>query len=89
MVSLVKKDNTKAVREALSSLPKSLDSIYDEAIQRIRQDEDTVERAEQILAWLTYASRPLSLTALQHALAAEDGDEEFNKEAIPDEEILV
>jgi ankyrin repeat protein len=87
---LVKKDNIKAVRKALSSLPKSLDSIYDEAIQRIRsQDEDSVERAEQILAWLAYASRPLSLTAIRHALAVEDGDEDFDEYAMPDEETLV
>lgn len=43
MDSLVKKDNIKAVRKALSSLPKSLDSIYDEAMQRIRSQDDSVE----------------------------------------------
>lgn len=89
MDSLVKKDNVEAVRKALSSLPKSLDSIYDEAIQRIRQDDHNVERAEQILAWLTYASRPLSLTAIRHALAVGDGDKKFNEKAMPDEETLV
>src|SRR3954452_15647347 len=75
---LVRKDNIKAVRKALSILPRTLDSMYEEAIQRIHgQGRESAKRALQILSWLTYALRPLSLVAMQHALAVEtDNDDD-------------
>lgn len=93
---LVKKDNIKAVRKALSILPRTLDSTYEEAIQRIHgQGRESAKRAIQILSWLTYALRPLSLVAMQHALAVETDDddddedlEEFDEDAVPDEDTL-
>ncbi|RYP54685.1 hypothetical protein DL768_000621 [Monosporascus sp. mg162] len=85
---IVRKDNIKAIRKELSTLPRSLNSMYEETMKRIRNQEDGAERALQILAWLTYALRPMSLTAMQHALAVDEGDDEFDEAAMPDEETL-
>ena len=90
MDSLLRKDNLKAVRKGQGTLPKGLDGIYNEAMQRIRsQDEETAQRAEQVLSWLAYALRPLTFAEIQHALAVEPGEAEFGEDAAPDEDFLV
>ena len=88
--SLVSKNNRKAVREALSNLPKGLDDTYEEAMVRINgQNQEDRELAEKVLMWITCAKRPLSVRELQHAVAIEDGDTETDFESFPDEEILI
>lgn len=78
-----------AVREALKTLPKGLDDSYDEAMERIgRQDEDRKQLAMQVFMWITYASRPLHVKELQHALAVELNTTSLDPEAIFDDEIL-
>ena len=86
----MQKDNIKAVRKALLNLPRELDGMYGEAMQRIwSQDHDKVERAKQVLSWICCSLRPLTVTGIQHALAVEPGDANFDEEALPDEDILV
>jgi hypothetical protein len=90
MDSLAKKDNIKAVRKALLNLPQELHGIYNEAMNRIRtQAPEKVERANQVLSWISYALRPLTVTEIRHALAVEPGDVKFDEEALPDEDLLV
>jgi hypothetical protein len=89
MDSLVTKATRKAVREALKTLPKELESTYDEAMQRIRsQNDDDKQLAERVLCWISFAFRSLTLNELQHALAVELGESELDEENIPDEELL-
>ena len=84
------KNNRKAIRDALEHLPKGLDSTYAEAMTRIdKQNRDDRDLAENVLSWISYAVRPLSITELQHALAIEKGHTEIDLEALPDEEILI
>ena len=90
MDSLAKEDNLESVRKALSSLPRELDGTYDEAMQRIQsQDHKNVKRAEQVLSWITYALKPLTLREIQHALAVEPDDINFDGDSMPDEDVLV
>src|SRR5579862_4271607 len=90
MDSLAKEDNLKAVRRALAALPRGLDATYDEAMRRIRgQNHAEARRAEQVLSWISYALRPLTLIEIQHALAVEPEDADFDEDAAPYEGVLV
>jgi hypothetical protein len=53
-----------------------------------RQTSNDKELAEQLLAWITYAQRPLSLKELQHALATSPGMTDMDHESIVPEQLL-
>ena len=87
--SLVTKMTRKALQEAISELPKTLNDTYDDALNRInKQNEDEKELAERILSWISYAFRPLNITELRHALAVIPGEDNFDEANMPDEEDL-
>jgi hypothetical protein len=89
MDSLVKKLNAAAVHEALESLPKEVDDIYDEALERIeQQNEGEKHLAKQILSWITHARRPLHVYELQHALAVVCGTTSIDPDNLTDEDVL-
>jgi len=89
MDSLVGKLSTAQVRKALGKLPKGVDDTYDEAMERIeQQDEDRKNLSKQVFSWITHTFRPLSVQELQHALATEIGTSEIDPEATIDEDIL-
>lgn len=89
MDSLQSKASSKAVRKTLDTLPKDLDSTYEEAMRRIEgQSEDDKQLAEQILQWISFAIRPLSLAELQEALAVEPDTQEVDEDNINDAELL-
>jgi len=48
-----------------------------------------VELAKHVLFWITCALRPLTTVELQHALAVEVGEQELDKENLPDLEDMV
>ena len=71
------------VRKRLQNLPATLVGTYDEAMQRIEnQEPDHKDIALKTLAWVSYAFRSLSLKELQHALAIEPGDTELDEELV-------
>src|SRR5947207_15744823 len=73
------------VRKRLQNLPATLVGTYDEAMQRIEnQEPDHKDIALKTLAWVSYAFRSLSLKELQHALAIEPGDTELDEELVVD-----
>jgi ankyrin repeat protein len=87
---LAKKHTRKAVRKALENLPKGLDETYDEAMQRIyNQDEDDVQLAKKLLLWVSYSLRPLTVRELQHALAVELDDRATDEEALLDKTLMI
>jgi hypothetical protein len=89
MDSLAKEDNRRGVRRALGNLPVELNETYDEAMKRIQgQEWRKVKRAEQILSWISYAVRPLTVEEIQCALAIEPDDTDLDEEALPDEDLL-
>ncbi|KAJ7443983.1 hypothetical protein FB451DRAFT_1376537 [Mycena latifolia] len=70
--SFATKNTVKAVQEALRHLPKDLSHTYDEAMNRIKnQNEDDRHFALQALTWVAYAKWPLSVAELREALAIE------------------
>ena len=88
--SLVNQDSRKRLRRALQTLPKELDRTYDDTMFRIEnQDFQKIERARQVLSWISFAERPLTLRELQCALALEAEDTEFDEEAVPNENALL
>jgi len=90
MDSLAKKQNKRDIRQGYKNLPKEINGTYDEAMKRISsQDDEDVQLAKQVLSWLLYAQRPLTVTELQHALATEPEARALDEEALPDEDLLV
>jgi len=90
MDSLASKPTRRAIRKALETLPKQLDETYDQAMERITsQSEDYSALAKNVLAWVSSAVRPLTVTELQHALAVELATTELDEDNIIEEELLV
>lgn len=90
MDSLVHKNNRKAIHDALEKLPREVDDTYEEAMKRIQgQNQDDAELADQVLLWICFARRPLSIVELQHALAVDESSTSTQWDALPDEEIMI
>jgi ankyrin repeat protein len=88
--SLAGGDNLRAIRRALQQLPRELGRTYAEAMERIKsQDRQKARRAGQILSWISYAVRELTVKEIQYALAVEPGDPDLDKEALPDIDLLI
>ena len=78
-------------RKALETLPTDLYDSFKGVITRIRECSST-SRAElgmQVLMWIHFAHRPLKLAELQHALAVEKGDTEFDASNIHSQKVLL
>ncbi|KAJ7706788.1 hypothetical protein B0H17DRAFT_918495, partial [Mycena rosella] len=90
MDSLTTKHTVKAVRDALSSMPGNLDSIYDEVVERInRQSEDDKKLAWCTLSWVTNAKRPLRPSELREALAVEPGATDLDPDNLLDIDMIL
>ena len=73
MDSLRVKPTVKHIKILLKTFPDKLDDIYQDAMQRIKeQEKDDRKLAYRVLALLSRAHRVLSLAELQHALAVEE-----------------
>lgn len=80
---------SRGVHEAIQTIPENMNSIYDKLIKQIySQDTENVRLAEQVLSWISYTVRPLTLTEIHCALAVEPEDLEFDKDSILDKETL-
>lgn len=79
------KTTLRKVKTALDSLPEELDRTYYQVLQRIQaQDRDHAVLALKVLGWIHHAVRPLGTRELQHALAVEPGDAQFDEDGIPE-----
>ncbi|RPB18295.1 hypothetical protein L211DRAFT_124964 [Terfezia boudieri ATCC MYA-4762] len=78
-------------RKALETLPTDLYDSFKGVITRIREclSKSQAELGMRVLMWLHFAYRPLKLAELQHALAVEKGDTEFDAENIPSRKALL
>ncbi len=84
------KYNKKAVKLAASQLPSELDSTYDQALERINdQDEADSCLAKQVLSWISLTYEPLSMILLQQAKAFQRGDSTAEETALIDPDLLV
>lgn len=90
MNSLAIQDNVRDIRRAIQDLPRELDEIYDKAMDRIgSQDAQKSKRGRQVLSWIIYAVRPVTVSEIQHALAVEPEDTDLDEDALPDRDVLV
>ena len=73
------------MKNALGTLPEELDRTYDQVMERIQaQTTDHAVLALKVLGWIHHAARPLGTLEMQHALAVEPGDAQFDEDGIPD-----
>ena len=88
MDSLRDKASAKMVKKALEILPKGLDALnlaYDGAMQRVEnQREGFRVLAKQLLGWLTYSERLMTVKELQHALAIEPETPDLDEDNLSD-----
>ncbi|KAI0412872.1 ankyrin repeat-containing domain protein [Xylaria grammica] len=91
--SLEGKRSIKAVRGALKDLRtgcSAYDTVYSSALQRIEdQVKDARELAKQVISWITWSRRPISMTELQHALGIELGSSVLDEDNLPDVDYMV
>ncbi|KFZ13854.1 hypothetical protein V501_03493 [Pseudogymnoascus sp. VKM F-4519 (FW-2642)] len=82
--SLKGKRSPKAIRTALKELSirdDAYDDAYNYAMARIEgQLAGEKELSKQVLSWITCARRPLTTSELEHALAVELGELQFDKD---------
>ncbi|KIK60763.1 hypothetical protein GYMLUDRAFT_167156 [Collybiopsis luxurians FD-317 M1] len=71
----------KAIQNALTRLPKNLDAIYSEILQKI--DDAKHDSVVRIFTWLMYAYKPLNLDQVADMLAIDLEEEKFNPEYRP------
>ncbi|KAF8421790.1 hypothetical protein EV426DRAFT_188841 [Tirmania nivea] len=76
-------------RKALGTLPTELHDTFGRVIQRIQQSRSHAELGMKVLLWLHLAYRPLKLEELQHALAVEKDDVQFEADNIPSQKTIL
>lgn len=85
--------NEKRIRkviERMQNSPGVYDDAYDESMKRIKcQGQFAQDIAQTIFGWILFSKRPLSLLEIQHALAIEIGESEFDDTNLIDIEQLV
>lgn len=78
------------LRRTLEALPEGIDETYDNAMLRIRsQGRASVECATQVLSWVIFAQRPMTIEELRCAMAVESEDSDLVEEALPDSDSLL
>lgn len=87
--SLKRKRTIKAIRTALNRISaasqthdQAYDLEYQKAMERIDIQLDDKDLARRVLLWIIFAKEPLTITELEHALAVEIGESDFDAENI-------
>ena len=79
----------KKIKLALESMPKELDELYRQTVERIRrQPGDDGVLGMKVLSWVTHAKRPLGVEEIQHALAVEVDEDEDSSHQMDFDNIL-
>ena len=77
--------NTRALEQALDTLPEKLDDFYIRIWTRVQKQEKHLNHlAYQTLSWLFLAQRQLKVDELQHALATQVDDTDFSANGLTD-----
>ncbi|KAH7019659.1 hypothetical protein EDB80DRAFT_525112, partial [Ilyonectria destructans] len=91
--SLIGKLSVTTLRNALAALPtgsSAYDVAYLDAMERIeRQCLDHRVLAKDVLAWLTFAKRPLQVAELRTAVVVQETDSNLDEESLIDIEDMV
>ncbi|KAI9838332.1 MAG: hypothetical protein M1819_005600 [Sarea resinae] len=92
MDALARCKSLSALKACLRGLSQELDDVYEEAMGRIRnQNKEDAKLGEMVLSWIAYATRPLSIRELQHALAtdSDEAGDDFDEEALLGQDDIV
>jgi hypothetical protein len=77
------------MKEALNSLPVSLEDAYRGIIKRIAaKGHMAMEQAWQTLTWIFYVARPLAMYELREAITVRSGDTELDENLPHPDDIL-
>ncbi|EXK77416.1 hypothetical protein FOQG_17876 [Fusarium oxysporum f. sp. raphani 54005] len=95
--SLEGKLSVGTLRDALTALPtgalaydEAYDEAYDDAMKRIEsQHRERTAIAKDVLAWLTFAKRPLRVEELRTAVIVQETDSHLDEERLMDIEDMV
>ena len=80
MDSLVNQTSARNIYRALEHLPEKLNDTFDDAMNRAAaQPEEHSILAAQVISWIFYAKRPLSVVELREALSVEPGDTRLDR----------
>ena len=72
----------KAIKEALQTLPKTLDETYERILMRLsNESDDNLLLLRRILAFVSFAERPMTLDELAQAIVVEIGGESLDEDA--------
>ncbi|KAG6995821.1 hypothetical protein G7Y79_00041g077730 [Physcia stellaris] len=92
--SLTDKLDPRKIKTALANFPDgsglaAYNAAYDETLSRITtQASGFPDQAFKAISWITLAQRSLTIRELEHALAVEPEDEEFDEDNIQDMEMI-
>ncbi|RJE24666.1 Ankyrin repeat protein [Aspergillus sclerotialis] len=89
--SLGAKQNLRAVKKSLKTLPGRLDDLYDDAMQRLRSSP-TAQLALRVISWIVHSFRPLRFIELQHAVAIdelEEDDKDIPDDCLTDQTLII
>lgn len=90
MDEISNKTKPRHIEEALEKLPQGLNENYDRTIDRIKsRGSDCWNLARKVLLWLSNALEPLSIGALQEAVAVELGMTSIGIRDLDDIESLI
>lgn len=78
MDSLSNQTRVSHFKNALKTLPLGLQTMYDDALNRIAADVPHTEDALKVLYWVSFAKRPLTVDELIHALAVTLEDKDYD-----------
>ncbi|KAF8416031.1 ankyrin repeat-containing domain protein [Tirmania nivea] len=77
-------------RKALHALPAGLYGAYKVTLARIEEHPKSIrDLAMSLLTWTFLATRLMTVTEIQHALAVKLGDEEFDMDDVPSERAIL
>lgn len=77
------KRSKKSLRDAVDQLPEKINTIYEDALQRINsQDAEDALLAKQVLAWVLYSRTAMSPRVLQQAIACQRQEDSLDEEAL-------
>jgi hypothetical protein len=73
-----------ALRQTLDGLSADLEETYSEACDRMKRplSQPRQQVLQQLLLWVSWVYRPLSISELEHALATKPGCSSINAETI-------
>ncbi|KAM5361879.1 hypothetical protein ACJZ2D_012824 [Fusarium nematophilum] len=90
---LVDKESVMVLKKALAALPtgsSAYDEAYLSAMERIeRQYPGGRQLAKDVLAWLTFAKRPLQVAELRAAVVIQEADSNLDEESLVDIDDMV